>query len=239
MPDDAQQVNDQSATMMRGVILTGICAAILLTGFVLGHFQAEFTITSAGSILYIVMCAICLSSYAWLALYRTQVENQMESVRLWLGGSLGLVVALLWILLVSESPPELSLKAEPILIFRIVTLIIPILTTGVALYASYRTNKARTGLWVGIWSGVISALVTYIALLLLAFSGRYTEDPNVLWHAQMMDPIGERSEQGYVVLALLYGAVNHLWIDPAVGSLFGGLGGLIGASLNKRKSLTA
>lgn len=222
------QTERPGSSFFRTLILTGVglSAALLVPGFV--RFPGVF-VPALQTIVFLTITLGLLAIYCYLALRRTTTETAyIQSVALYPAGWLGLALGALWLVelwagnLSSGFPEGLVQFA-----YRGPILAVPVLTGVVAFLAARRTGSRQVGIWIGLWSGMISSLMVFIGLSLIGYSGALLHDPQTIQDAARA---GAANLADYAVTESLAGAINHLWIGPAIGILFGALGSTLGNS---------
>ena len=212
--------------VIRYGILGGVSLAIALVIYAIVEYPSALTLSPVESIVFLALCVGLLSGYSWLAWRRTQPASHISAVALSWGGWLGLALGLCWLIeLWAGNLANPSTNAMVLLAYRGSTIAVPLLTIMTAFYASRHTGSQQTGIWVGIWSSMISALITFAGLMGIAYLGGLTHDPQTIQQALSN---GTTNIMAYSVADSLAGAINHLWIGPLLGILFGAIGGFMG-----------
>ncbi len=217
-------------------VLGGVIWVIALIVYGVIRYPSAFALSPVESVVYLALFVGLIGGYSWLALRRTQATSPTIDIALRWGGWLGLALGLCWLVeLWAGNLADPSAGTTGLLVYRTSILAVPVLTIITALSASRHTGLRQTGIWVGIWSGIISALITFSGLFFIAYSGTLLHDPQTI---QQSLSNGVTDIAAYGVADSLVAAINHLWIGPLLGVVFGTLGGWMGAAGSQKNYST-
>jgi hypothetical protein len=115
-------------------------------------------------------------------------------------------------------------------------LVVPV---GIGMWAAALSGQIRSGLEAGLWSGLLAGLIFFIGLVSLTYAapGWFTHDPSTVaefqrsWSPQHVHEYRNHyhSITMFLVSDNLGQASNWLAVSPTVSTIFGALGGMLGA----------
>ncbi|MBA2680208.1 MAG: hypothetical protein H0U76_17650 [Ktedonobacteraceae bacterium] len=216
-------------TLTGGISLTTLA---IITGSVI--YPSIFALDGAAVYLGLfVLSAVCYLIFVWVFTRRAPFADGLALRHGLLWG--GLLSGLWLIEIMSGNFGDPSLLLIKFLYFG-ATLAAFILPLFAGLLGGLQTGRSRTGTLIGLWGGLLNGTCACLALvgLGLFFNGKFQHDPQTL---REFAHSGAPNLPTYVFGDFLAGGINHLWlVGPALGSLFGTLGGLVGAPLAKQRS---
>lgn len=216
-------------------LLVGIVGVIGYVGYGVIRYPAMLTMYPSESVLYLVIVGCLLVGYGWMALHRTHTQSASETSALRQGIWWGLAVGILWIIEIwagnLANPQSASAESLIHLIYGGCILAVPVVTLFAAARASRQTRKFSTGVWVGLWSGIVSALIVFATFVFIGFAFPNLPDP------QTVSQFTRRGFTDYGAFSFsdsLATIINHLWIGPVLGLIFGAAGGVMGQGFMSR-----
>jgi hypothetical protein len=213
--------------ILRRCLMVGAITVLLILVYSLIRYPAINDHT-AGTLFFGVVVVGLASFYAFAALRWTQVDNSENSMALRVGTIFGLVCGGLWI--VEQTAGNLMDTSSLLVqvLYYAATIGVFGASTLAGFVAAKRSGQIRNSLMAGLWNGIINGLIAFIFLMLITF---------VFPNAALIDPENVRvlTARGVTDISTmsvadsLAGAINHLWIGPLVGIVFGAIGGVVGA----------
>jgi hypothetical protein len=217
----------KSYPWVRFMLLTGIFGAILFIVINLLTYPDIITMYPATSLILLTFFALLMAGYIWFAIHFTYTKDESWRSVLRHGLWAGAVIGGLWIIEITignlVNPPPGIIEFVVHSLYRLCILAIPLVTVLAAARISKKTGQFSSGVWVGLWSGILSALMVFgmFVLVGLFFSAR--PDP------QTMAAFARSGFTDYAAFNrsdTLVAMINHLWIGPCIGILFGAIGGV-------------
>jgi hypothetical protein len=146
-----------------------------------------------------------------------------------LGILFGLLIGALWIVEILAGNLIAVGSGAGIMIYRLATLAAYTLPLVAGAVGAYAHKSVRYGIAVGFWSGLISGLIAFLTLMLIAyaFMGILQRDTQTLSEYARS---GEPTLSTYIVGDFLFGSCSHLLL---IGVLYGTALATVGALFGK------
>jgi hypothetical protein len=221
-------------SLFRNSILAGVMLAISLVAIDLIRFPTSLN-QGTIALIYILVLALLLAGYTILAVRGTRTWTLADPSALRDGMLCGLLVGVIWIAEIIAGNILDTQQLWVRLVYFGSILSVPVATIIAGVWVSARTGLVASGALLGLWSGLVSGLIVFLALLTLTYIplGLQSINPPDLAAFQRS---GLPDLATYEAGEDLTAAINHLWIGPVLGIIFGSLGGLVGSALAPRKA---
>jgi hypothetical protein len=167
---------------------------------------------------YLAVLTLMLGAYGVAGTVMAGAASRGRTVRV--GSIIGVAAATLWVgsraADVLADPGRLSVPA----------LTLAMAAAGLIVLAGARCGDGVAGLRAGLCGGLVVGLTGFVALLALAYlaTGHLTADPALTTEFHTSTA---RDLPTYAVGEAMAGAVNQLWLAPAIGAALGALGGML------------
>ncbi len=207
---------------------------LLLLGYSLIRYRGMLVFSRSG-LLFAGLLLVLTGLFAAYAFIVREISEGFGRDEMWAqrqGVNFGLLASLFWL---AEVVGDNILPTSSRIIDIICLAGVLVVTLIGGIYGARHTGNFSFGLRIGLWSGMLSALIAWIALLLLTYIlmtrlQLYPQYIHGFAHS------GDSNITTYIVKNAIFDAAGHLIIGPLLGLALGALGALAGSALFRRKS---
>jgi hypothetical protein len=226
--------------LTRLILLVGIMSVVVFIAGNLIRYPEILTMFPAESVIFLSIATALIVGYSWMSLRRTQTRTEASSLALRQGMKWGLLIGGLWAIEIwagNIANPQPGVAEFVIQFVYRVSIVGTLLATllGAAI-ASRQTGRFSTGVWVGLWSGMLSGLIVFGTFIILTDIVPQSVQPD----PQLMSAFVRSGFTNYAAFSMsdsLEAMINHLWLGPFLGLIFGAIGGLVGQGIAPRKAI--
>lgn len=215
-----------SLRTLQAAVLAGVAACLALAAYGVTHYPIGSGSPSLSTAVFLGI----LASYAGIALaWSSSPTTATTALRYGVTGGVGTGC----LSLLGSLPLMLAGSGW------ITMVVVPVAPIAIGMWASSVSGHVRAGLEAGFWSGLIGALIFFVGLVSLTYAatGWFTHAPQTVadfqnsWSREQFDAYRNHyhSISTFVVSDNLGQASVWLSLTPTLSTIFGAVGGMLGA----------
>jgi hypothetical protein len=208
------------------LVVTGIICLITIV-IIFSLFAYPGLLSQDGAVIYLAIYALAVLGYLVLIWFRLRWAEDIVARRQ--GFMWGVILSCLWFIEVASGNFATAPSGLVLILYSGSSLLAFTLPILGGFIAARQTGHIKTGTLVGLWGGLINGSCTCLILSIISIlpPSSVLHDPQTL---REFARSGISDIHIFILGDYLAAGINHLWfVGPALGTLAGTFGGLIGA----------